>query len=155
MCFYICKCPQMRLFIPGGIHMLRHTEMCCPNGSLFHQKSLHKNPILVQKKILRRGVPLHKNCKNIEKSAIFEVEKPLEMGPDLWQFRKTQSNQTFFEGEESLDMGRGFKPWVTHPVKKQFKYPLLVIYMLAHFEPCTHFQLGTSTVHLLGAGWWK
>ena len=35
-----------------GTHMLRHTGMCCPNGWLFHQKSLDMGPILV-KKILR------------------------------------------------------------------------------------------------------
>ena len=37
----------------GGAHTLRPTGMCCPNGLLFHQKSLDMGPILF-KNILRR-----------------------------------------------------------------------------------------------------
>ena len=58
--------------------MLRHTGMCCPNGSLFHQKSLDMGPILVMK-ILREGSHFTK----IVKSVGFEAENPLEKGLDL------------------------------------------------------------------------
>ena len=50
---------------PGGTHMLRHTGMCRPNGSLFHQKSLDMGPIC-SKKSLEKGPisrKLRKNCK--------------------------------------------------------------------------------------------
>ena len=49
----------------GGTHMLRHTGMCCPNGLLFHQKSLDMGHTLV-KKPLEEGPNfqnLRKNCK--------------------------------------------------------------------------------------------
>ena len=46
------------------------------------------------------------------------------MGPDLQKFQPKKNSQIshFFEGEKSLDMSRGFRPWATHPVKKQFEY---------------------------------
>ena len=95
--------------------MLRHAGMCCPNGLLFHQKSLDMGPILV-KIILRRGSHFTKIVKKKLKSAIFEVEKPLEMGPDLRKKKKKNMlNQPCFEGEKFLDMGRGFSPRAAPP----------------------------------------
>ena len=58
----------------GKNELLQHTGMCCPNGSLFHQKSFDMGPILV-KKILRGS--------HFTKIAVFEAEKPLEMGLDF------------------------------------------------------------------------
>ena len=100
----------------GKNELLQHTGMCCPNRSLFHQKSLDMGPILV-KKILR-GSHFTKIAKNIVKSAVFEAEKPLEMGLDFQNLKKKLSYQPFFEWKKSLDMGRGVGPRVSHSVKK-------------------------------------
>ena len=108
--------------------MLRHMGMCCPNGLLFHLKSLIMGPILVKRKSLEEG-PISQKLQKLVKSAVSELEKSLEMGPNLRKFKKKtnkkqkQSNQPFFEGEKSLDMGRGFRPQAAHPIKKWFEYP--------------------------------
>ena len=65
----------------GGYSHIRHMGMCCPNGLLFHQKSLDRGPILV-KKILTRGSHLKKNCEKIVKSTVFEAENPMEVTYD-------------------------------------------------------------------------
>ena len=75
--------------------MLKHMEMCHPNGLLFHQKSFDMGPILVPKKILRIGSHFTKKCKKVVKSAIFEVETPLEIGPSLRKFRKKRKISHF------------------------------------------------------------
>ena len=104
--------------MPWGTHMLRHTGIFCPNGSVFHQISLDKGPILV-KKTLGEG-PIWKLPKKMVKSAIFESEKLLEMGPNL---PKKMVKSATFEGEKSLEMDMGFRPWTIHPVKKLYEYP--------------------------------
>ena len=78
----------------GGIHMLRQTGMCRPNGLLFQQKSLNKGTILV-KKSLEEGPISQKSRKN-GKISHFEVEKPLEMCPDLRKFRKKSFKSAAF-----------------------------------------------------------
>ena len=76
---------------PEGIHMLRHTGMCCPNGLLFHQKSIDMSPILV-KKFLKRGSHFTKITKNY-KISHFQGRKPLEMASDLQNFKKKKKKQ--------------------------------------------------------------
>ena len=98
----------------GGPHMLRHTGMCRTNGLLFHQKSLDMGPILV-KKSLEEGPILQKLQKNC-KISCFWGWKPLRIEPRFAKISKKQSSAIV--GETSLDMGKGFRPWVTHPIKK-------------------------------------
>ena len=77
--------------------MLRHMGMCCPNGLLFHQKSLDMGPIWSKKSL--EGGPISQNLqkkKKMVKSAIFEAEKPLEIGLDLQQFRKKKKKPCLF-----------------------------------------------------------
>ena len=64
-----------------GFYMLRHTGICCPNGLLFHLKSLKHGSHFGQKKKkkkLRRGSISQKLQKLvIVKSAVFEVKKKI------------------------------------------------------------------------------
>ena len=76
--FNFCKSYNTR---GGTHHMLRHTGMCCPNGLLFHQKSLDMGPILV-KQILRGGSHFTKNWKNCKISR-FWGRKTLRNGSQL------------------------------------------------------------------------
>ena len=78
-----------------GSRMLRLTGKCCPNGSLFHKKSLDMGPILV-KKILKGGFCFNKNCKKIVKSAGFSGRKTLRNGSQFAKISKKLSNQPFF-----------------------------------------------------------
>ena len=64
------KCSVVVLGGGGSTRMLKPTGMCCPNGLLFHQKSLDMGPIFV-KKILRRGPHFTKIVEKIVKLAIF------------------------------------------------------------------------------------
>ena len=71
-------------------HMVRHTEMCCPNGLVTKDFfDLVKN---------QEEGPISPNCEKMVKSGVFEAEKPLEIGPNLQKnLKKNLSNQPFFE----------------------------------------------------------
>ena len=76
--------------------------MCHPNGLVFHQNSLDKDPILVKKSLLEGPIsPKLQKKKNL-KSAIFEAEKPLKMSPDFAKISKKLLDQPFFDGGKIL-----------------------------------------------------
>ena len=56
-----------------GIHMLRHTGMCCPNGLLFHQNSLDMDPILVKKSLKEGPISSRLRKKKHCKISYFEM----------------------------------------------------------------------------------
>ena len=148
---------------PGG------TQMCCPNGLLFHQKSVDMGPILV-KKILRGG-PISQNFqqkkKKIDKikSAIFEVENPLGMGLDLRKFQEknclfshflSEKNPYIWMGVSDLGLHTPSKNNLSSPpspdqgfsilgvwVKSRAKSGWLTIYdwPLVSFEMCRNYYL--------------
>ena len=109
--------------IPGGTHMLRYMGMCCPNGLLFHQKSLDMGPILVKKQKSWVEGPISQKLQKSFKISCFWGGKTLRNGSRFANILKKMSNRQFFEWEKSLDMGWGFRPRAAHSVKKSFKYP--------------------------------
>ena len=112
-----------------GTYRLRYTGMCCPNGLVFHKKSLDMGPIFVQK-ILKRGSHFTKIVKNFKNWPFLRWKKnkhTLEMGTDFQKKKKKSQISRFFVlflflfffggGEKSFDMGRSFRPRAAHPMK--------------------------------------
>ena len=73
------QCQENSYKSQGGTHMLRHMGMCCPNGLLFHQKSLDKGPIFF-KNILRHGSVFGEHPK-IGKMGLHFEKNPYEWVP--------------------------------------------------------------------------
>ena len=109
----------------GGTHMLRHTGMCCPNGLLFHQKSLDMGPILQQKKkIPRRWSHFSKIAKKkICQISRFWGRKALRNGSRFAEILKKKISR--FLREKNPQIWVGVLDLRLHtPVKKWFEYPL-------------------------------
>ena len=129
---YLCDLWPSRLgaIWGGGTHMLRHTGMCRPNGSLFHQESLDMlGPILV-KKSSDEG-PISQKLRKIWKICRFEAEKPLEMGLDFAKISKKNPQTCLisrFWVRKILRYGKGFGPRAAHSVKKIIRVPRWAIF---------------------------
>ena len=72
----------------GGYSHVKAYGNVAPKWVTFSPKILRHGSQL-GKKILKRRVPFHKNCKKFVKSAVFEAAKPLEKSRDLQKIRKT------------------------------------------------------------------
>ena len=102
--------------------MLRHTGMCCPNGLLFHQKSLDMGPSLVKKSV-EEG-PISQKLQKNRKISHFVVAKPFDMGPNLQKFCKNHKISRFL-GEKNLKAWLGVSDLGLHtPSKNNLSTPL-------------------------------
>ena len=102
----------------GGTHMLRHTEICRPNGLLFHQKSLDKGPILVQKNLLKEEGPISQKMQKFWKTSYFWGRKTLWNGSRFAKISEKQSDQLLFLREKNLQIWVGVSDLGLHTRQK-------------------------------------